>query len=320
MQLNRLLGLFSLALLPLAAVACGAANDEVSAETTDSGRPDSTTTPDTAVEDVGADTFVPTPDAADTAVLDAETGPDWPSCDSKPTGTTTATIPEIWTANPTAPKYSWVSGVVVTAVSGGGCAADTACQIFVQQESSETTLAGVSKKAIKVFISAKAASRFTGIVPGDKVDIAAHAWRYNIDGQNELLLQVNDLTRGCMKKTGVGTITPVPATLTDLGSVAAYESDLGPVLVKLSTVSGTTKATLSLIFGMFPTGGFDAGSSQIVSLSPYCLAGNTFGSTMIPAKRYDFDTVTAVFGLFIDPTPKKYLVVYPRTMADLAIK
>ncbi len=320
MQLPRLLRAFSLAALPLVALACGGSNDEVTAPVVDSGRPDATTTPDTAVDDVGTDTFVPTPDAAETSVPDAETGPDWPSCDSKPAGTTTATIPEIWTANPTAPKYSWVSGVVITAVSGGGCVADAACQIFVQQESPETTLAGVSKKALKVFISAKTASRFTGLVPGDKVDLAAHAWRYNIDGQNELLLQINDLTRGCMKKTGTGTINPVPATLADLGSVTAYESDIGPVLLKLTTVSGTTKASLAQIFGMFPTGGFDAGSSQIVSLSPYCLAGNVFGSAMTTAKRYDFDAVTGVFGLFIDPTPKKYSVVYPRTMADLAIR
>ena len=60
---------------------------------------------------------------------------------------------------------------------------------------------------------------------------------------------------------------------------------------------------------MFPTGGFDAGSSQIVSLSPYCLAGNVFGSAMTTAKRYDFDAVTGVFGLFIDPTPRLPLLV-----------
>lgn len=303
---------------------CGGADSEVTETTVDSGGPDTSTSPDTALDDTGADlgtdTFVPTADAADTAVPDtADAGPDWPSCDTKPAAATTATIRELWTANPTAPKFSWVSGVVVTAVSSGGCAADKACQIFVQEESTETTLAGVAKRAIKVFVSAKAASRFTGIVPGDKVDVAAHAWRYNVDGQNELLLQVNDLTRGCMKKTGVGTIAPVAATLADLVTVDAYESTLGPVLVKVSEVTGNTK-TLAQIFGLRPIGG----APTLVSLSPYCLAGSLF-TGLTESKAYDFSTITGVYGMFIPGAPSdgglsKYLVIYPRTLADLAIK
>jgi len=326
-QRHPILRLASLSAISLVAVACGG-----SGSSTDDtvGKPDvavDTAPADTAVTDTAtSDTFVPTTDAADAAVLDAETGPDWPSCDSKPSGTTTSTIPALWATNPSAPVYSWVSGAVVTAVSGGGCAADKACQIFVQEEGGAATLAGVAKKAIKVFVSAKAGSRFTGIVPGDKVDIAAHAWRYNVTGQNELLLQVNDLLRGCIKKTGTGTITAVPATLTELGSVAAYETQYGPVLVTVSGVSGNTDTSLSMTFGLWPTtGGFDAGASSIVSLSPYCLSGNAF-TGMTTSKRYDFNSVTGVFGIFIPTTTgdsgtsPKYLEVYARTMADVSIK
>lgn len=305
------------------ALGCGGDGGTTEVPVIDSGHPDVTI--DTGVTDTGSDTFVPTEDASDAAALDAETGPDWPTCDSKPDGTTTSTIPALWATNPTAPVYSWVSGVVVTAVSGGGCAADKACQLFVQQESADTTLAAVAKKAIKVFVSAKAGSRFTGIVPGDKVDVAAHAWRYNVTGQNELLLQVNDALRGCIKKTGTGTITPVPATLPDLATAAAYETQYGPVLVTVSNVTGDTDDALTKIFGLRATASGDAGAPQPVSVSPYCLPGYAF-TGMTTLKRYDFNSITGVFGMFIPSTttdagtPPKFLVVYPRTMSDLSIQ
>ncbi len=327
-QRNPLLA--SLPALALLVAACGGSDAETTPGPIDSGTPDTYVAPDaapeTTAEDASADTSVPASDAADAAAADADAPADWPSCDGKPAGATAATVPELWTANPTTPRSSWVSGVVVTAVSTGGCATHKACQIFVQEESTETTLAGVARKAIKVFVSAKAAARFTGIVPGDKVDLAGHAFRYTLAGQNELLLQVNDLTRGCIKKTGTGTITPVPATLPELGSVAAYETTFGPVLVQLKDVSGNTDSALTNTFGMFPTtGGFEAGAYEVVSLSPYCLPASTF--TGITTKtRYNFATVTGVFGMFAPPpaadggVASKYLQVYPRSMADLAIK
>ena len=292
------------------------------APTADAAQPDAAA-PDTALPD----TFVADTLAADTLVADAsEAGPDWPACETRPDGATATTLRDLWMANPPAPKSSWVSGVVITAISGGGCATDKACQIYVQEESAETTLTGVAHRAMKVFVSAKAAARFTGLAVGDKVDVAAHAWRYTVGGQNELLLQVNDLTRGCAKKTGTGAIAPVAATLADLGSADAYENQYGPVLVQLSGVSGNTDTALTMTFGMFPsTGGFDAGATSIVSLSPYCLPAGTFGAGMAPKTRYNFTTVTGVYGLFAPPAtdagpPPRYLQLYPRTMGDLAIK
>lgn len=323
--------------LPLALVfltsACGSGSTGVTAD--DAGADDSAldAPPDTATADSGVDTLVApvdAEDAGDLGVGDAadvatDTGLTWPSCDSKPDGATTSTIAAIWAAEPKPARFTWVSGAVVTAVSYGGCVSDKACQIFVQ-EGSATTLAEAAKKAIKVFVSAKAASRFTGIAAGDRVDVAAWAWRYDVGGQNELLLQVNDVYRGCAKKTGTGTITPVPATLAELGSVAAYETQYGPVLVKVSNVSGKTEASLSSTFALWPTGGFDAGTSAIVSLSPHTLPSGTF-TGLATSLRYDFSSVTGVFGMFI-PTgggvdggaPSKYLELYPRSMSEMVIK
>ncbi len=278
---------------------------------------------DSTVEDtfVPVDTGADAPDTGDLDVGDAP--PAWPSCDSKPAAASASTIAEVWAANPTAPKFSWVSGVVVTGVSQGGCADGRACQIVVQ-EGSATTLDTAAKHAIKLFVSAKAASRFTGIVVGDTVDIAAYAWRYNLGGQRELLLQVNDLLRGCAKKTGIGTIDPVPATLTELASVAAYEDTYGPVLVRVTDVSGTTDTALTMTFGLWPTSGFDAGSTSIVSASPYYLAAGAY-TGLTASTRYDFASITGVYGLFV-PDPgdagpaTKYLHIYPRTMTEMVRK
>lgn len=307
-------------------VGCSGSADEVQPADSaprDTGALDTGSPIDSTVED----TFVPADtgsDAADTADLGPEdTAPAWPSCDSKPDAASTSTIAEVWTANPTTPRFTWVSGVVVTGVSHSGCAADRACQIVVQ-EGSATTLDAAAKHAIKVFVSAKAASRFTGIAVGDKIDLAAHAWRYNLGGQRELLLQVNDLLRGCAKKTGTGTIAPVPATLTELATVAAYEDTYGPVLVRVTDVSGRTDTAPTMTFGLWPTGGFDAGGTGIVSASPYYLAGATY-TGLTASTRYDFSSITGVFGLFVpDPgdagTATKYLHIYPRTMSDMVQK
>lgn len=322
----RAFSVFALSSLCSVFVACGGEDTVTDVGSVDSGRPDTTTDTgsDTGTADTGADTFVPSTDTGDAA--DADSGPTWPSCDSKPTGTTTATIPALWTANPSSPTYSWVSGVIVTAVTGGGCVAGKACDIYVQEQGTETTLAGAAHKAMKVFVSDKASSHFTGIAPGDKVDLAAHAWRYTVGGQNELLLQVNDAIRGCIKKTGTGSVAAVPATLMDL-SVSAYETN-GPVLITLSNVTADTDAaSLSKTTNaMFPTtGGFEAGTFEKTSLSPFCLAGGAF-TGMTTSKRYDFTSVTGVFSMYIPGATTdagllvKILELCPRTMTDVVIK
>lgn len=293
-----------------------------------------------AASDLGADVPVvttdgSTADAADASTDDvADTGepdapgdaadaaPAWPSCDAKPDAATARTIVEVWAANPITPSFTWVSGATVTAVSFGGCVAEQACQIFLQ-EGTGATLGAAAKHAIKLFVSKKTAARFTGIAPGDVVDVAAHAWRYDLDGQNELLLQVNDALRGCAKKTGTGSIAPVVATLEQLGTVSAYESTYGPVLVVVKDVSGKPDATPTTTFGLWNTAGFDAGTTEIVSLSPYFLPGGSFTGLTAGAKT-DFSSITGVFGLFVpapgDAAVSKYLQLYPRAMTDVVVK
>ena len=313
--------------------ACGGGADDTSVSVTDSSPLDSTS-PDTA-SDTSVDTSPDegtldssSPETPETSTDTAADAPkDWPSCDSKPTGAATSTIQQIWTADPVTPVFDWISGSVVTAVSFAGCATSRACQIFLQEELAPADLTAAARHAIKLFISAKAAERFTGIAPGDRVDVAGYAVRYKLDGQNELLVQVNDLLRGCIKKTGTATVTPVAATLADLSTVAAYESTLGPVLVKLANLSGKPD-TAGSIFGLYPTTGFDAGSdagsSGIVSLSPYSLPSGMF-TGLTAGTKTDFASITGVFGLFYpgagDAGPAtKYLVVYPRQMSEVVKK
>jgi len=293
-------------------VACGGTDAPVTSSI-DSGKPE-------VAIDTAPEAVADTPDTTDTDpedTFDATPEP-WPTCDTKPDGATPSTIDAVWTAAATKPTYVWVSGPIVTAISGNGCVADKACSIFVQEKIDGTDLASVAHHAIKVFVSKSAASRFVGIAVGDRVDIAARGWRYNISGENEILLQVADTPlRGCMKKTGTGTVAPVPATLVELGSVAAYETTYGPVLVKLSSVSGKPDTSLGMTFGLWTTGTFDAGGASIVSLSPYCLAGSAF-TGLTSGTTTNFSSVTGVFGLFFPGSgTTKYLEVYPRTMAEV---
>lgn len=312
----------------LVLTACSGGADDTSTSVADSSPIDSTS-PDTAsdtADDTGAADSTATETSTDTAT-DADAPREWPSCDSKPTGAAPSTIQQVWTADPASPVFHWISGSAVTAVSFAGCSAGRACQIFLQEELAPADLTAAARRAIKLFISAKAAERFTGIATGDRVDVAGYAVRYKLDGQNELLVMVNDLFRGCIKKTGTATVTPVAATLADLSTVAAYESTLGPVLVKLANLSGKPDTPPS-IFGLYPTGGFDAGtdagSSGIVSLSPYSLPSGMF-TGLATGTKTDFASITGVFGMFYpgagDAGPAtKYLVVYPRQMSDVVKK
>ncbi len=228
-------------------------------------------------------------------------------------------IHEIWQADPTTPTEVWVPGVFVTAISKGGCVAGTACQIFVQQAESYADLAAGSQQALKLFVSANTASHFVGIGVGDKLDVDAFAWRYNLNSQNELLLEVNLQLRGCGKVVGSGTPQPVDVALSDL-TLTAYEDSVGPLLVQITSVSGKP-ALPAETFGLWSTGVFvDAGPGSIVSLSPYFLASGAF-TGLTQGAVHDFTSVTGVFGLF-SPTASptsKYLELYPRTDSEYPV-
>jgi hypothetical protein len=209
-----------------------------------------------------------------------------------------------------------VPGVYITAISKSGCQSGVACQIFVQQAESYPSLAAGSQQALKIFVSASTAQHFTTLLVGDRVDVYAHAWRYDIDGQNELLLQVSSGLPGCAKKIGQGTPLPVTVTLAEL-SVTAYESTVGPLLIRVDTVSGKPAAPTET-FGLWETGVFDdAGIENVTSLSPFFLPGGAFvGLTQNQIES--FTSVTGVFGLFVIGMPvAKYEEIYPRTMADV---
>ena len=182
-----------------------------------------------------------------------------------------------------------------------------------------TAVAG-AQQALKIFVSANTASHFVGLAVGDEVDVQAWAWRYTVDGQHELLLQVNLQLPGCAKKVGMGTPLPVSATLDDL-TLPAYEDTLGPLLVQVSKVSGKPQLPAET-FGLWSTGMFsDAGVESIVSLSPYALAGGVFAfDPLNQGKTHDFTTVTGVFGLFIPAgSAQKFKELYPRAMAEAPI-
>jgi hypothetical protein len=321
--------------LSLAAGCSGATGDaDEPGGPTDSGARVDTGTdsgPDTSLPDEGTDTSPADTGTKDTGSADtgggdsgdADGGPGWPSCDSMPTGATATTIDAIWTASATKPAFDWVSGAIVTGVSQGGCVDGKACQIFIEEGGPYASLSAVAHHAIKIFISGTGATHFTGIAVGDKVDTAGYGWRYDVGGQNEILLEVNDALRGCIKKTGTGTVDPVTATLIDLGSIAAYETTYGPVLVKVVDVSGKP-ATATETFGLYTTGTFDAGGAAIVSLSPYFLSGGAF-TGFTSGTTTNFASIVGVFGLFMpsagDAGPStKYLEIYPRTMSEVVTK
>ena len=246
-------------------------------------------------------------------------GPGWPTCDAKPDNVPEKTLHEIWLENPVSQTEVWVSGAFVTAVSGDGCVAGTACQFFVQEAPQFVDFADAAKRSLKVFASANTSSHFEGIKVGDQVDIQAWAWRYDIDGQNELLLQVNLQFPGCAKVVGSAVPKPVTATLAQL-TVKGYEEDYGPVFVELDGVSGKPHLPAET-FGMWPTGQIDMSPDGPTSLSPFFLDGAVFVG-LTSEKIHDFTKVVGVFGLFVPPANPlvKYKEVYPRTMTEVVIK
>jgi hypothetical protein len=204
--------------------------------------------------------------------------------------------------------------------------AGKACQIFLQADPSYATIADAAKHAIKVFVSSAVSTHFTGVAVGDRVDALGWAWRYNLDGQHELLLQVNAKLPGCLKTTSSGNaLTPIPGVLLSDLTLDRYENTHGPLFVKVSGVSGKPDPSTTTTFGLWTTtdgGFFDAGAdagADIVSLSPYFLPGGAFtGLTAGATTR--FASITGVFGLFVPTGGPKYLELYPRTAADIVLQ
>jgi hypothetical protein len=229
----------------------------------------------------------------------------------------TKTIPQIWTDDPATATEVWVPGVIVTAVSRGDCQPGQACQIYLQQDATYADFATGAQHGIKLFASAPTAQYFDDLAVGDVVDVLAHAWRYNLNGQNELLLQVNLALPGCAKETGTASPSPILGVTLDDLTVQAYEVTHGPLLIQLSTVSGRPQAPAE-VFALWETGTFsDAGISEVTSLSPYCLPSAVFSGLQQDVIT-DFTTVTGVFGLFVPPPGStKYEMLYPRTMTEV---
>lgn len=245
-------------------------------------------------------------------------GGGWPTCDAPEPGAVQKTIHQIYLDDPAAPTQVWVPGVYVTAVSQGGCQSGVACQIYVQQDLVYADLAAGSQQAIKLFVSANTADHFLGVQVGQKVDVDGFAWRYNVNGEDELLLQVNLQLKGCAKPVGTGDAQPVTATLSQL-MFPSYDS-IGPLLVKVNGPSGTPQAP-DQTFGLFMKGMFvDAGPDNVVSLSPFFLTGGMFTTFTQFGHVHDFTSVTGVFGIFV-PTAstQKYREIYPRTATEYPI-
>jgi len=253
----------------------------------------------------------------------------WPTCDSRPSGVPEQTLPQIWQQDATAtisqPKEVWVSGAIVTAVSEDGCSAGRACHIYLQDAETYGSFADGSHHAMQLSVSGPVALHFTSIKVGDKVDVYAHALRDATSNppQNELLLRVSYNLPGCAKVVGSASPTPISAVpLTDL-TVQALEQTHGPLLVQVESVTGKP-GPVREVFAIWKTGEpfNEAGAESIVSVSPYFLPGASFtglptdGSTAV-----SFDTVAGVFGVYVPQTDGgtggKYLMIYPRTMADL---
>jgi len=271
----------------------------------------------------GMDVSSTPPDAANDTAQDAPPtdapGFDWPDCMSQPTGVPTKTIPEIWSDNPTMPTQVWLESVYVTGISSGACTAGVACELIVQQDLTYGSLAAGAQHAIREWITTATSTYFTARAVGDQVNMLAWAYRETGAGENELILHVDTIEPGCALKIGSGTPTPITGVqLSDVDSIADYEQTYGPLLISIPSVTGTPKQP-DQIFGLgdtFYDGGADDG--QIVSLSPYYMAGGVFVGFDAGVKT-KFTAVSGVYNEYYDPdaSSTKYLVVSTRTMSDV---
>ena len=213
------------------------------------------------------------------------------------------TIHDVWDEDPATATPVWIAGAIVTAVSEDGCNAGQACQIFVQEDASYPSLIQGAQRAIKLSVDG-----FVNIGVGDVLNIYAHAVRATAtDG--ELVLLVNAAHPGCARD--VGNANPQPITGVALGdlTVNAYEDLLGPLYVRVESVTGTPGAADDG-FAIQPTNG---GSEGAVNLFPQCLPGGAFVG--LSAESTDFESVEGVFGLYVSST--KFVAIYPRDMSDL---
>ncbi len=310
-RLAWLLATASFGVWPLAVLGAGCAESssgEVLEE--DSGAPTRVADSGTKAKDTGSVEPGPIADDAGT----------WPSCDTKPSAITPRPIVDLWNANPENPTEVWLSGVVVSAVSGSVCRSNSACQIFLQDDETYASLSEGALHAIKLFVSAATAERFTGVSVGDRLDVRAWAWRYTLSGQNEMMVQVNSQLHGCTRKVGTANPTPTPVTLNAL-TIDAYENTVGPLLVRVSNVSGKP-GTPTQTFGLYLTGSpvSDAGTKQTVSASPYFIKGGAFDGLSQGATT-NFASVSGIFGLFVPSSgTTKYLEIYTRAMTDIVTK
>lgn len=242
----------------------------------------------------------------------------WPVCDNgPPPGATIATLEDIWDADPADPTDYWVEGVYVSAVSGNGCPNGGSCQFFVQSEESYASLAAASHQSIRLSALPAVSQHFVGIAVGDQIDLYAHALRDTANGKNELIFLVSPNLPGCAEVVGSGTLSPTPAVLADL-TVEAYETEIGPVLIKVDTVSGKPNAPTAT-FGLWETGQPSGGDlSTVTSLSPSFLEDKTFEG-LTEDEITDFPYVIGVYGQFAPQGTVKYEEIYVRSGTDYPV-
>lgn len=247
-------------------------------------------------------------------------GDAWPVCDNgPPAGATVATLEQIWDADPDDPTAYWVEGVYVSAVSGNGCNAGGSCQLFVQSEESYASLAAASHQSIRLAALPAVSEHFVGLAVGDRIDLFARALRDTANGKNELIFLVSPNLPGCAEVVGSGTLSPTPAVLADL-TVEAYETEIGPVLIQVDTVSGRPNAPTAT-FGLWETGQVGGGDlTTVTSLSPTFLEDQTF-TGLTQDLITDFTHVIGVYGQFAPQGSPgvKYEEIYVRSVSDYPI-
>ncbi len=240
----------------------------------------------------------------------------WPECLIENFGGAEKSILDVWSDDPAASTVYWLPDVVVTAVSGGACVEGSFCQIFVQQQESFTGIADASQQAIRVLVAPEVASYFVGIGVGDRVDLGGEAYRDTTDARNELRFFVRASAPGCMTIVAAGDPQPVDVTLPDL-TREAYEETMGPVFVRLTTVSGRPHQPNEL-FALWDSemGPDDGGIETVTNVSPFFIPGSVFVA-LVPEVIVDFATVTGVYGQFYrTETMAKYETIYIRSMGD----
>lgn len=244
---------------------------------------------------------------------------EWPACLIENFGGEEHTILDVWEGDSIDGVVYWIPDVVVTAVSLGGCEDGEFCQIFVQQEETFADLDEGAQQAIRVLVAPEAAIHFEGIGVGDRVDLGGEAYRDVEGGRNELRFFVRESAPGCMDIVGSGDPQPVDATLVDL-TQEAYEETMGPLLVRLETVSGRPHQPTEL-FALWDSeeGPDDGGLETVTNMSPFFIPSGMF--TGLDAEEIvDFASVTGVYGQFFrDDTMAKYETIYVRSQSDAPI-